>query len=397
MVTYGLPYPPDSGPRIRDFSLLREISGRADVTVCSLVMSHSQADLSELRRHCEIAGTWREPQLTAGRYWDVFTGASLRGMPLATRPYYVPEMAAAIRSLVDRYAFDIVQFEHSFLAGYRTAIPPDARCRTVLSFHNVGFQQYRRMAALDTGWKARLAFGAKAIAMRGWESRAAAQFDGSIAVSAAERDLLLAENPALRIFVIENGVDCEQFRPFPQDAPGNALLFVGIMAYPPNRDAMIYFCRDILPLVRKEVPDVRLSIVGHSPPAVVRRLAEVENVTVTGYVEDVTPYYRDAAVLVVPLRGGGGTRLKILEAMSLGRPVVSTSIGCEGLEVISGRHLLVADTPEEFALSLVRLFRNSEHRRSIAAEARHLVEQRYDWKLLGGKLWAVYQELLSSG
>jgi glycosyltransferase involved in cell wall biosynthesis len=168
------------------------------------------------------------------------------------------------------------------------------------------------------------------------------------------------------------------------------------MGYPPNADAVLYFCRDILPLIEREVPDVRLLIVGHAPPQPVRRLADRHNVTVTGSVPDILPYYRQAKVSIVPLRGGGGTRLKILESMALGRPVVSTSIGCEGLDVDDGIHLEIADRPAEFAGSVIRLLREPARREQIATAARRRMEECYDWSIIAEKLLALYEELLAT-
>jgi glycosyltransferase involved in cell wall biosynthesis len=158
---------------------------------------------------------------------------------------------------------------------------------------------------------------------------------------------------------------------------------------------VLYFCRSILPLVRREVPNVRLVVVGHSPTLQVRSLAARDDVVVTGSVPDVIPHYRQARVAVVPLRGGGGTRLKILEAMALGRPVVSTSLGCEGLAVIDQEHILIADTPAEFASRVVQLLADADLRRVMTVKARSLVEAQYDWPIISQKLLALYRDLAS--
>ena len=171
-------------------------------------------------------------------------------------------------------------------------------------------------------------------------------------------------------------------------------MFTGVMGYEPNADAAQYFCNQIFPLVRREVKDARLLIVGHASPPTVQRLAEIGNVSVTGSVADVLPYYQQARLSVVPLRGGGGTRLKILEAMALGRPVVSTSIGCEGLAVRDGIHLEIADEPVAFAQRVVRLLLDRRLREQLAGNARRLVEERYEWSVIAEKLLAVYRRLL---
>jgi glycosyltransferase involved in cell wall biosynthesis len=158
------------------------------------------------------------------------------------------------------------------------------------------------------------------------------------------------------------------------------------MDWLPNEDAMQYFCRDILPLVRAEEPTVRLSIVGRAPTPAVKRLADEHGIVVTGRVDDVRPYMREAAVYVVPLRIGGGTRLKIFEAMSMGKAVVSTTIGAEGLPVTSGEHVMLADDPTTFARAVVGLLRDADRRAELETAARALVVEHYDWSAVAGSL-----------
>jgi glycosyltransferase involved in cell wall biosynthesis len=164
------------------------------------------------------------------------------------------------------------------------------------------------------------------------------------------------------------------------------------MGYEPNDDAAQYFCRDILPVIRRTVPAVELWIVGRDPSSAVRALAS-DTVHVTGRVDDVVPYYQRSAVAIVPLRAGGGTRLKILEAMALGRPVVTTSIGCEGLDVRDNDHVVTADTAESFAARTVQLLNSAELRQAIAARARELVVTQYDWDAIAGQLLRLYEEV----
>jgi glycosyltransferase involved in cell wall biosynthesis len=202
-------------------------------------------------------------------------------------------------------------------------------------------------------------------------------------------------NPRLQVDVIPNGVDTEKYQPLPP--PENvspSLMFVGSMDYPPCVDAVLYFCSDILPLIRQAINPLELWIVGRDPHPEVLKL-NGSGVHVTGRVEDVVPYYQQSTVCVIPLRAGGGTRLKILEAMALGRPVVSTTIGCEGLDVVDGEHLLIADTPEQFAEKTVRLLDDRHLSQYICANARKLVEARYGWDQIAERLMDVYEEMVA--
>jgi glycosyltransferase involved in cell wall biosynthesis len=166
------------------------------------------------------------------------------------------------------------------------------------------------------------------------------------------------------------------------------------MGYSPNIDAMLYFCDEILPLIQAQVPNVKLVIAGQHPAPAILKLAERAGVSVTGAVPEVTPYYQQARLSIVPLRAGGGTRLKILESMALGRPVVSTSLGCEGLQVVDQEHLLIADTPVEFAQRVIQLLQDRELRARLAGQARRLVESRYDWSVISANLLRVYHDLV---
>jgi glycosyltransferase involved in cell wall biosynthesis len=158
-------------------------------------------------------------------------------------------------------------------------------------------------------------------------------------------------------------------------------------------DAALWFCREILPQIQRQFSDVKLLIVGHHPRPEILTLSKQPHIIVTGHVPDVRPYYEQASVCIAPLRAGGGTRLKILEAMALGRPVVSTLLGCEGLHVTHGKELLIADTPSEFAEQVMRLFQSQTLREQLAHQARTRVEVRYDWNIIGQKLLKVYDDI----
>ena len=198
--------------------------------------------------------------------------------------------------------------------------------------------------------------------------------------------------------VIPNGVDTTYFVSGEQDdnQPSNTVLFTGTMNYSPNTEAMLYFVDEIWPLIQERMPAALLQIVGHSPPPEIVKLARLPNVAVLGSVPDVRPYLAAAQVVVAPLRIGGGTRLKILEAMAMARAVVSTSLACEGLDVQHGRHLLVADTPLTFAESVCELLSNASRRAAMGKEGRQLVQESYDWQSLGLRMEDALRNVLQA-
>jgi glycosyltransferase involved in cell wall biosynthesis len=208
-------------------------------------------------------------------------------------------------------------------------------------------------------------------------------------VSDADRESFARLYPgAIRqpVHVIPTGVDTDFYRPAPSPPASRGLVFTGSMDWLPNEDAMIWFCRDVLPLIRAQEPQTTLTIVGRAPTPQVVRLGREAGITVTGTVDDIRPYVGSAAVYIVPLRIGGGTRLKIFEAMSMGKAVVSTSVGAEGLPVNDGEHLVLADEPAAFAASVVQLMRDVDRRRMLERAARKLVLDRYDWSAVAGEL-----------
>ena len=229
--------------------------------------------------------------------------------------------------------------------------------------------------------------------MRKWETGFSSHFDRCITVSEIDRQHLLNANPDLKVDVVANGVDTDTLQPLPVGDNIPSLLFVGSMGYLPVANASIYFCNQILPLIKKKYPDITIWLVGREPTTEVKNL-ESKNIHVTGQVESVLEYYKKSTICIVPLKAGGGTRLKILEAMALGRPVVTTSIGCEGLDVIDNKHLLIADSPDAFSEKVLSLIEDDTLRRRIIHNARELVEKDYNWRKLTNKLEDIYEDVV---
>lgn len=317
---------------------------------------------------------------------------ALKGDPPDLNLLHSDELAAKIRRLTASESFEIVQME-SVMGLYLGALARPRSSKTVLMFQNVAAAQFARITRIERSRYRKLRSWINGTSLRRWEPRYAGRFDRSTTVSEADKELLTRLNPRLKVDVIPNGVDTEALQPLPPTTPEPpSLLFIGSMSYPPCVDAVLMFCEKILPRVRQAIPGLELRIVGADPHPAVRQLAG-DGVQVTGRVQDVVAYYRDCTVCIVPLRAGGGTRLKILEAMALSRPVVSTTIGCEGLEVVPGEHLLVADSPEGFAEATIRAVRDAGLRDALCASARRLVEARYGWNQIAGRLMEVYQSL----
>lgn len=384
------PYPPISGDRIRVYNLIRRLAKKHQVTLAIALWALDEVEaVSHMRQICHRveAGSlrWRHPL----NYLPEFLRYALEGKPLELGFLYSKGLACKIKQLVLSENFDVVHIEQSRMAMYLEAIPENARCARILAFQNVAASQYARILRVERKPISRMRNFLLSQMMRRWEPRYAERFDRCIAVSEADRRLLMEANPRLKIDLVPNGVDTQVFKPLTLDEINPALLLIGTMSYTPCVDAAIYLCNQILPRVRRILGGIELWIIGANPSAAVSALSGY-GIHVTGRVDDVIPYYKRSAISVVPLRAGGGTRLKILEAMAFGRPVVSTSIGCEGLDVVDGEHLLVADNPDLFSRQIIRLLTDQALYKHIITNARQLVVSRYDWNEIAEQLLRVY-------
>jgi glycosyltransferase involved in cell wall biosynthesis len=281
---------------------------------------------------------------------------------------------------------DVLSVEHDNAAAWARDLP--AALPAVLTLQNLGWRYYESRAAA-AGGAAAAALRLEARRFRRFDERHAGRYARLVAMSDADAAGL---SPLGRpVDVVPNGVATAELPLLEPAGHGASLLFTGTMAYPPNAEGIAWFAREAWPLVRAEVPDATLTVVGRNPPASVRRLGEEPGIHVTGTVADVRPYFGRATAVVAPVLSGGGTRLKLLEAWSQGRAVVATTQAAAGLEHEPGRHLLLEDDPAGFAAAAVRLLREPELRERLAASGRRLVEERYDWRALGERFAAALE------
>lgn len=384
------PWPPRSGITLRILRLLERVAATHEVTLgCHTWDAADREGVESLTRQGirTVGGAVRPASLRTHAWRGV--RAALRGVPPETAQYQAPELQALIRA----GEYDLLHIEESILAPYALAMPTDRRIPRMLTLHNVHFVQEARMARIEPtlGGRARRRFNGAW--MRSYEPRMAATFDRVVAVTEDDRRALLARAPQLRIDVVPNGVDTRALRPLPPPAGPPALLFVGSMFYRPCVDAAVWLVREILPLLRRRHPALEVWLVGKGPTAEVRALAG-EGVHVVGEVEDLVPYYARATLALAPLRAGGGSRLKILEAMALGRAVVSTTIGAEGLGVHDGTHVAIADDADAFASRVDALLADAPRRAAMEQAARSHVERTSDWDDLAARLLSLYAELV---
>jgi glycosyltransferase involved in cell wall biosynthesis len=311
--------------------------------------------------------------------------------PFETRRLVSMEFRAAFNRILAAQRFDVVQFESAFLGGLATP-----GLASVLDEHNVEHELLSRVAASDPLSPRKMYHRWDAARTRRLERRLWRRLPACAVTSEREQAMVSGWAPQTLTAVVPNGVDADYFRPEPGAVVDpSSLVFVGTMHYQPNVDAAVHFIRDVMPLLWRDRPDLVFTAVGHHPPPELARLAR-PRVVITGSVADVRPYVHGAAVVVVPLRSGSGTRLKILEAMAMARPVVSTRMGMEGLDAKPGDDLLVADEPEHFAALTRRALVDAGLRATLGARGRALVESRYSWGRATAELEELHRRLLDA-
>ena len=379
----GLLLPLDKGGKLRTWHLMRHLARRHDITYLSFSdPSQTEEHRTGMREVCQRLETVPRTDPAKGtlRFYADAARYLVDPVPYAVAKYRSPAYAARVEELLRTGHFDAVVCD--FLPPV-VNMPRKLACPTILFTHNVEAEIWRRHAETATNPIARRLLTHQWQRMLRFERDALARFDLVLAVSEADGDTFARLYPgALRapVHVVQTGVDTQFFSPASSTPARRAhLVFTGSMDWLPNEDGMLYFVRDILPLVRKAEPGATLSIIGRAPTPAVRKLADEHGIAVTGSVDDVRTHVAAGSVYIVPLRIGGGTRLKIFEAMGMGKAVVSTTIGAEGLPVTDGADIAIADEPAAFADAIVRLIRDDAARSRIEAAGRRLVVERYDW------------------
>jgi len=384
------PYPPHDGFNLRVWNLYRLLSRKVDLTLlCGLYKTPSAEALQKCTAEGLKVKTVQFFQRSRAAEFVKKLGFLLDRYPVWTAGFYSPEMKPFLEGLLQRQKFDIIAMESTWLARYWPLLEAQPVPK-ILVLHDLDAEKWRRQADLLPLGRQKLSCLYNASGFRHVEDQLLRRAHLTFVTSKRERVDLLARNKNLCVEIIPNGVDSEALQPLPVSG-SRELLFVGSLSYLPNTDGVLFFAREVMPELYRRFPDLRCVIVGKKTPAAIRSLDGVNGVEVAGEVPDLEPYYRRCAVSVVPIRAGSGTRLKILEAMAWGRPVVSTTLGCEGLDVKNREHLLIADRPDEIAKAIGELLTAPELSQSIVHNARNLVENKYSWSVIVEK---VYQNLL---
>ncbi|MBI3944299.1 MAG: glycosyltransferase [Armatimonadetes bacterium] len=389
IVAPSIPYPPTWGFGIRVYELARHLARRHHVTLLACAEAGQEEDIAAMA----AVGVTVHPVITAGASAVAKRRGQLASLlspaSFQRRSAQTPAVQAAIDALLARDRFDLIQVESSQMGGFDFHGHP----RVLLDEHNIEYELLYRTYRAERSPARRLFNWMEYRKLRREERQCWNHAAGCILTSEREERIVRAHAPGKPTATVPNGVDVDTFRPAGVPVAPGRIVFTGLMRYRPNADAALYFTREILPLIHRERPDATFVVVGMGPPAEVERLAG-PRVIVTGEVPDVRPHLASAAVCVVPLRIGSGTRLKVLEGLAMGKAMVSTTLGCEGIRARDREHLLVADSPAAFARAVVRILAEPALAASLGRRGRALVEREYSWAQAAQHLEAFHAAML---
>lgn len=378
-----LPYPPDTGGKIRSYYLLRTLAARFEVDIYTVYCGDppAQTYIEMLQRQCgrviafHLNKRWR----TRDRLWRVVSP-----LPRSVDYFHTADSLEKARKRLHQGAYDVIVADEICMTPYAELAPELPRIVLRQKVDHIHYLDMARARSLGTEKALDLI---EAYKLRRYERAKMPFFQAYLACSAEDATTLSHFAPRVPALVVPNGADLSTFVPSTSARPQSPIvLYVGSMSYYPNVDAVRFLIDEMYRPIRQEVVDVQFQIVGHDPPRQIQELARLPGVEVTGTVPEVRPYYDRATVFVVPLRLGGGTRLKIVEAMAMGLPVVSTSVGAEGLDVQHEQNILLADDAASFSKQVLRLLSDRELRSRIA-EGGQTLARHYDWTEIT-KPWA---------
>jgi glycosyltransferase involved in cell wall biosynthesis len=401
-ISHAVPYPPKAGFLLRAFHLLRGVASRHTVDLIAFVQEpwlktiygDVETGLAEARR--ELGALCRSVHFLpirsmAGPYGRHRT--ALRAL-LTSRSYTTtwldqPDAVKLVQDLVAQHRYDLVHFDTIGLAPLARGIP---RQLATLGHHNIESHLFMRRSQTERGTLQRWYFAREARLLREAEREAVSRFALQITCSDLDSERLREIDSRAVIECVPNGVDCDYFTPQEAEERPNSLVFVGTLNWHPNSDAMLFLLRDVWPLLKREVSDATLDIVGaNAPKELVELAARSPDVCMHGFVPDVRPYIARASVFICPIMDGGGTKLKVLDAFAMGKTVLAHPIALEGIDVTPGSDVEVATTPEQFVSLAKQLFADAQRRQSTGAKARALVEQKYSFAAIAAKLAAVFE------
>jgi len=384
-----VPLPPDFGGAMRIYNLLKGLSQYHEVTLLTFgekdKLELLNANTGSLYKDFHLVKpTWAWRFRRLAQLFALFTTKSFFSLFTKSK-----EMQNKINEILSLQDFDLIQMEFPIMACFH--FKTDAI--KILDEHNIEYDNFYRMWKRTKSPLIKLHYKREFIKSQKEEIDVCRKMDVILTVSEKDKSILQKQTPCIPKFIIPNGVDTEYFKPSLNKIEPYSMVFTGMMAYVPNHDGINYFLDEIFPLILKDIPGAKIYIVGSRPPkSLVKRSSK--NIIITGYVPDVRTYVWRASLYIVPLRMGGGTRLKVLEALAMKKTVVSTTIGCEGIDVADNESVLIADDPKEFANKSVRMLKNPDLGIHLATRGSNIIHSKYSWEIVSRKLEQAIQNVL---
>ncbi|MFC1863726.1 glycosyltransferase [Thermodesulfobacteriota bacterium] len=389
------PYPLISGHSLRTYHILRGVSQNHNVTLVTFVQLEDESNrenVEHLKSFCNNVFQFKIPvdisriKLILILLLNVF---SLK--PFTAQKYKAKGMELKIEEIINEGNIDLIHVDMLHLSVYLNCFK---QLPKILVNHNVESMRLYRWFQTERNILKKAFLGLQWLKLRKFERSAMEKFDSCVVVSEIDKELLMEMGISNKIFVVPNGTDTEFFKPSERPPVDDTVLWLGHMDVHTNKDAVLYLWREIYPILQREYSHVQIIFVGTSPPIEISAAAKHNSqIRVTGFVDDIRPYVDKAAVMVTPIRIGSGTRIKILDSMAMGKAIVSTSIGCEGLHVSDGENILIADDPKSFADKIIKVLTNPSIRINLEKNARKH-SQSYDWDQIVEKQEIVYQEAI---
>lgn len=397
-LSHFIPFPPRGGSRQRSFNLIRQAASKYETHLFALNMQGETKEraaeyAAELKKYCAEVEIWEPPYPWRGaRWWGQLMFSPFYRLHYGARALWSPAQGSRWEGVLARNPGALIHFDSIDLALY---FPPAGNFRKVLNHHNCESAMAERRAEKEPNLAKRAYLRWQAAKLLRLEREACSQFDVNLTVSELDTQMLITRSPLAHCAVVENGTDTYYFHPSENEPEPNTLVFAGSLDWYPNVSGIRFFVRQVWPILKQQRPGVKLYIAGRSPaPAIVQLAHSDPAIELVPDPVDIRPWVWKSAVFVCPIIDGGGTRLKILDALAMGKAMVSTTIGAEGLAVKPGEHLLVADQPLDFAACVARLLEDGSLRHHLGDSGRKLAEQFYSWKVIGNHLIEAYEQSL---
>ncbi len=396
-----VPYPPHGGVLQRGYNIIREIAKENDVYLLAFVhpdtlgseelIVESKSHLEKFCKSVDFFPLW--PKKSVMHKYIAFSAGFLYPKPFSVLAHKSSEYNVRLHEIIEDNDINVIHYDTIGLAGYHSE---KQNIPTLLTHHNIESTLMARRSRVESSWLARIYVGLQAKRLKRYETSQSLNFDINIMMSKMDELELKAMVPSVKTDIVPNGVDIEYFSvsSLPQE---KAIIYTGGMNMFANKDAVLHLIEDIWPKIKAKIPGAIFYVIGQDPPDELLKIsAQDPSIKILGYVDDVRPYVAKSSVYVVPLRVGGGTRLKVLDALAQGKAIVSTAVGCEGIEVTDGLNIHIENNDVNFSNRVVELLSNQARRRELGMEARILVEKKYDWASIAQVLQRAYENIKRS-